>query len=212
MLLLMGLLKCITEKIHKSLSGFSYDLNFITRKVILKMINSGNVCIFEGRMVRVPQFSSFRSGQNTVEKALFTIAVDRALSSTQRQKAKAGDKSVKTADFIPCSLVGGQVPVLRQYFPAGKAIKVVGHYSEYQTTDAQTGQVKYGHIFELDNIGFTVQDAKNLQANAGGQQQAAPQQQNYQQQAAPQQNYQQPVAQQPPANNFAMFDENDSPF
>ena len=212
MLLLMGLLKCITEKTHKSLSGFSYDLNLITRKVTVKMQNISNLCQFEGRMVRDPQFSSFQANGNTVEKALFSIAVDRALSSAQRQKAKT-DTNIKTADFIPCSLIGGQVPVLRQYFPIGKAIKVVGHYTEYKTTDQQTGQVKYGHIFELDSIGFVVQDGKNVQANTGGQQQAAPQQQqNYQQQAAPQQNYQQPVAQQPPVNNFAMFDENDSPF
>ena len=208
MLLLMGLLKCITEKTHKSLSGFSYDLNFITRKVTAKMQNISNLCQFEGRIVRTPQFSSFQSGQNTVEKALFTIAVDRTLSSAQRQKVKAGDTSIKTADFVPCSLIGGQVPVLRQYFPVGKAIKVVGHYTDYKTTEQQSGQVKYGHIFELDSIGFTVQDAKNLQGNAG----APQQQQNYQQQAAPQQSYQQPVTQQPVANNFAMFDENDSPF
>lgn len=175
------------------------------------MINNANLCQFEGRMVRDPAFSSFQVGQDTVEKALFTIAVDRALSSGQRQKVKAGDTSIKKTDFIPCSLIGGQVPVLRSYFPVGKAIKVIGRYTEYKTTDNQTGQVKYGHIFELDSIGFTVQDAKNLQGNAGAPQQQQ-QRQNYQQQAAPQQNYQQPPAQQPPANNFAMFDENDSPF
>ena len=146
-----------------------------------------------------------------VEKALFTIAVDRALSSAQRQKVKNGDKSVKTADFIPCSLLGAQVATLKQYFPVGKAIRVMGHYTEYQTTDSQTGQTKYGHIFEVDNISFTVQDPKNLQQNQG-QQQAAPQQ-NYQQPntyQAPQQNYQQQSAS--AQNGFAMFDENDSPF
>lgn len=167
------------------------------------MINTANLCVFEGRIVRDPQFSSFQVGNDTVEKALFTIAVDRALTSNQRQKVKAGDQSIKTADFIPCSLIGGQVPVLRQYFPAGKAIKVIGRYTDYKTTDSQTGQVKYGHIFELDNIGFTVQDSKNLQNNAAANT-------GYQQQAAPQQNYEQPAQQ--PMNNFAMFDENDSPF
>lgn len=175
------------------------------------MINPANICIFEGRITRDPQISTVQMGQDSVEKALFTIAVDRALSSAQRQKVKNGDKSVKTADFIPCSLLGAQVATLKQYFPVGKAIRVMGHYTEYQTTDSQTGQTKYGHIFEVDNISFTVQDPKNLQQNQG-QQQAAPQQ-NYQQPntyQAPQQNYQQQSAS--AQNGFAMFDENDSPF
>jgi single-stranded DNA-binding protein len=185
------------------------------------MINSANICIFEGRMVRDPQYSTVQMGQDSVEKALFTIAVDRALSAAQRQKAKNGDQSVKTADFIPCSLLGAQVATLRQYFPVGKSIRVIGHYTEYQTTDQQTGQKKYGHMFEIDNIGFAVQDSKNLQQNGG--QQAAPQQ-GYQQapqqgyqpntyQAPPQQGYQHASPQyQQPAQNFAMFDENESPF
>lgn len=182
------------------------------------MINSANICMFEGRISRDPQISTLQMGQESVEKALFTIAVDRALSSAQRQKAKNGDKSVKTVDFIPCSLLGAQVATLRQYFPVGKSIRVIGHYTEYQTTDNQTGQVKYGHIFEIDNIGFSVQDSKNLQQNQGQQQPAQnyqqpntyqPQQNNYQQ--APQQNYHQPQ-QQMPQQNFAMFDESESPF
>lgn len=184
------------------------------------MINSGNICIFEGRMTREPQYSTVQMGQDSVEKALFTIAVDRALSSAQRQKAKNGDQSVKTTDFIPCSLLGAQVATLRQYFPVGKSIRVICHYTEYQTTDPQSGQKKYGHMFEVDTIGFATQDSKNLQQNQG---QQAPQQ-NYQQpntyQQAPQQGYQQPyqAPQQnyqqaaPAPQNFAMFDESESPF
>lgn len=182
------------------------------------MLNQVNLCIFEGRVSRDPQYSQVQMGvgqngqPNMVDKALFSIAVDRALSTAQRQKVKNGDQSIKTADFIPCSLTGAQVATLRQYFPKGKAIRVIGHYTEYQTTDQQTGQTKYGHIFEIDHIGFTVADSKNLQN--GGQQQAnnnyqqnnyqQPQQNNYQQ---PQQNYNQQ-----PQNNFAMFDESESPF
>lgn len=187
------------------------------------MVNPANVSIFEGRMVREPQYSTIQMGQESVEKALFTIAVDRALSSTQRQKVKAGDQSIKTTDFIPCSLLGAQVATLRQYFPVGKAIRVMAHYTEYQSKDAQTGQVKYGHIFEVDNISFTVQDSKNLQNN-GGQQQGgyqqpvqqsyAPQNNGYQQPSQPNyapNNYQQqPVA--PQQGGFAMFDEGESPF
>lgn len=181
------------------------------------MINPANMCMFEGRITRDPQCSTVQIGQDTVEKALFTIAVDRALSSAQRQKAKNGNQSVKTTDFIPCSLLGGQVATLKQYFPVGKAIRVIGHYTEYQTTDQQTGQKKYGHIFEIDNISFTTQDSKNLQQNNNQQQggyQQYPQQpaQNNYQQPQPQQYAQQPMQQPVQQGGFAMFDENDSPF
>lgn len=188
------------------------------------MVNSANLCIFEGRVSKDPQYSNVQFGQETVEKAMFSIAVDRALSAQQRQKVKNGDQSIKTADFIPCSLLGAQVATLRQYFPKGKAIRVMGRYTEYQTTDAQSGQTKYGHIFEIDQISFPVQDAKNLQQNQGQQNnggyQAAPQntyqtpQNNYQ---APQNNYQQAPAAQyaqpaPASGGFSMFDEGESPF
>ena len=178
------------------------------------MFNLANCCFFEGRISRDPQFSQVQMGvgqngqPNMVDKALFSIAVDRALSSQQRQKAKNGDQSIKTADFIPCSLIGAQVATLRQYFPKGKAIKVVGHYTEYQTTDQQTGQTKYGHIFEIDNIGFTIADSKNVQ-NGGGQSQnnnGYQQNNGYNNQQSAQNFNQQPQ------NNFAMFDESESPF
>ena len=169
------------------------------------MVNTNNLCIFEGRMVREPKYSNVQIGQDSVEKAMFTIAVDRALSATQRQKAKNGDKSVKTTDFIPCSLLGAQVATLRQYFPQGKGIKVIGHYTEYQTTDT-SGSTSYGHIFEIDNIGFTTQDSKNLQQSNGYQQAPQPNQ-SYQQST-----YQQPQRQQPAQSGFTMFDESESPF
>ena len=187
------------------------------------MMNPANICIFEGRISKEPNYSTVQFGQENVEKAMFSIAVDRALSTQQRQKVKNGDQSIKTADFIPCSLLGAQVATLRQYFPVGKSIRVIGHYTEYTQTDAQTGQKKYGHIFEIDNISFTVQDSKNLQnqgqANGGYQQapqqyaqqpqyQQAPQYQPQQQYQAPPQQYQQA----PPQQNFAMFDEAESPF
>lgn len=195
------------------------------------MINSANMCIFEGRISREPQYSTIQIGTDNVQKALFSVAVDRALSSAQRQKARNGDQSIKTCDFIPCSLLGAKVDTLRQYFPVGKAIRIIGHYTEYQTKDNQTGQTKYGHMFEIDEIGFPTQDSKNLQQNQnnGGQQnyqQANVQQPQYQNNGyqQPQQNYQQPqyqqnngyqqpqMQQQAPQNNFTMFDENESPF
>ena len=189
------------------------------------MMNPANLCIFEGRVSRDPQYSTVNFGNEQVEKALFTIAVDRMLSAQQRQKVKNGDQSIKTADFIPCSLLGAQVATLRQYFPKGKAIRVVGHYTEYQTMDQQSGQPKYGHMFEVDNISFTVADSKNLQGGAMPQNNGGGYQQNngYQQ---PQNGYQQPqnnrpnngyapqggYPQQNQNNDFAMFDESNSPF
>lgn len=185
------------------------------------MFNLANCCFFEGRISRDPQFSQVQMGvgqngqPNMVDKALFSIAVDRALSSQQRQKAKNGDQSIKTADFIPCSLIGAQVATLRQYFPKGKAIKVVGHYTEYQTTDQQTGQTKYGHIFEIDNIGFTIADSKNVQNGGGQSQNNNGYQQNnngYQQNNGYNNQQSAQNFNQQPQNNFAMFDESESPF
>lgn len=188
------------------------------------MINSANLCVFEGRIARDPQYSTIQVGQESVEKALFSIAVDRALSTAQRQKVKAGDQTIKTVDFIPCSLLGASVATLRQFYPKGKAIRIICHYTEYQMPDPTTGQTKYGHMFEVDNISFTVSDSKNLQNGQQGtqaqqgyqqdyQQPQQGYQQNYQYQQAPQQHYQAPPQQQQPqGNNFAMFDETTSPF
>ena len=52
------------------------------------MVNTSNLCMFEGRIAREPQCNNIQIGQDNVEKAIFTIAVDRALSSAQRQKIK----------------------------------------------------------------------------------------------------------------------------
>lgn len=182
------------------------------------IVNGNNLCIFEGRLVRDPQISSVQINGQNVDKALFTIAVERALSSNQRQKAKT-DSSVKTVDFVPCSLLGAGVSVLSNFFSQGKAIKVVGHYTEWQSTDPQTGQKKYGHIFEVDTINFVVQDSKNSQQNSGNannNQQYTPQNSNNNQQYAPQNpnNNTSPAPQQNNSsqNGFAMFDQNDMPF
>lgn len=171
------------------------------------MVNLANLCIFEGRIAKAPQFSTVQMGNDTVEKAIFSIAVDRALSSAQRQKVKNGDQTIKTVDFVTFSLLGGQVDVLRQYFPQGKSIRVMSHYTEYTTTDQQSGQKKYGHMFEADSIGFTVQDSKNLQNNNGGGQNAGGgQPQNNNQSGGYQQQPQQQAA------GFSMFDEENQPF
>lgn len=190
------------------------------------MLGTNNVCIFQGRISNDPQYSSRTiQGQNgpyQLESALFKIAVDRPLSSAQRQKAKQ-DNSIKTADFIPISLSGAQVATLKQYFYKGKGIQVIGHYEEYTTKDPQTGETKYGHTFVAEHIGFCIQDPKNAQQNQGAAPQGGyPPQQQYQapQGGYPQGGYQQqppmnggyPPAPAAPNNGFSMFDESNSPF
>ncbi len=175
------------------------------------MFGTNNLCFFQGRITKDPQYSSYTingaQGPYQLEKALFTIAVDRALTSDQRQKAKNGDKSIKTADFVPCSLTGAQVATLRQYFFKGKGINVFGHYEEYTTQDKQTGETKYGHTFVVEKIGFCIQDPKNAPQGGNNYQQNN----NGYQQPQPNSNYQQ-SRQQPQQNSFNMFDENISPF
>lgn len=187
------------------------------------MLGTSNICIFQGRICNDPQYSSqTMNGQNgpyQMEKALFKIAVDRPLSSAQRQKAKT-DNSIKTADFVPVSLSGAQVATLRQYFYKGKGIQVIGHYEEYTTKDHQTGETKYGHTFVAEHIGFCIQDPKNGAPQGQPQAQGGYQQQQYQppQGGYPQGGYQQqqPQGAYPPPpqqnNGFSMFDESSSPF
>lgn len=191
------------------------------------MINSANICIFEGRICKDPSISNIQGANGVIQKALFTIAVDRAMSSEMRQRAKNGDGSIKTTDFVPCSLIGGQVEVLAKYFSKGKGIRVIGHYQEYQTTDKQTGETRYGHTFAVDNIGFCIQDPKNMQNNGyqngndygnngyqnnnNGYQNNQNQQYNNNQ---TQVNYNNKGSANPPApqEQFSMFDESASPF
>jgi single-strand DNA-binding protein len=124
------------------------------------MVNTNNVCMFEGRVAKDPQFSQVNGQNGPIEKVTFDLAVDRGMSSNQRQNAQANQQP--TADFIHCSMIGNQVNAFKQYCPKGKSIKVLCHYTQYSYTDKQTGQTQYGHQFDVDNFGFTVSDAKSL--------------------------------------------------
>ena len=190
-------------------------------------LNTSNVCQFEGRVAKDPQFSQIQGTNGPVDKVVFDIAVDRSMSSAQKQAAQAQNKP--TADFIHCQMLGTNVANFRQWCPKGKAIKVICHYEQYTSTDKNTGQTTYGHQFICDAFGFTVADAKAISGgtNNGNFQQYNnqpqgnyPQQQpNYQQpQQAPQPNFQ---PQQPQPNfmnapqpqqsgNFQMFDSSNS--
>lgn len=169
------------------------------------MFNTNNFCFFEGRMTQNQKFSQFQGQNGPVDKVFFSISVPRALSAQQRQ-----DQNAKKNDFVNCSLTGNQVKTLQQFFPAGTPIKVIGRYTEYETVDNATGQKKYGHVFEVENIGFVVTPAQNQGNNNTGNN-------NYQQQ--PQQNMQQnqnymnqPQQNNNPQGNFQMFGESEFPF
>lgn len=128
------------------------------------MFNVHNACQFEGRMAKDPTFSTVGQGQNAFNKATFTIAVDRQLSKTQREAKKNG-QDVVTADFPQFVAIGGKADLLQKYFHKGKPIKIWASYQSYVTQDA-AGNKKYGHIFQVEELGFTLSDNSN--GNGGG--------------------------------------------
>lgn len=178
------------------------------------MFNTNNFCFFEGRTTQTQKYSQFQGQNGPVDKVFFSISVPRALTAQQRQ-----DPNAKKNDFVNCSLTGPQVKTLQQFFPAGTPIKIIGRYQEYETIDNATGQKKYGHVFEVEYIGFVVTPSQN-QGNGGNNNTAN---NNYQQNQ--QNNYQQNQPQAPagnfmnppqnnnnPQGNFQMFSENEFPF
>ena len=88
------------------------------------MANSHNKCSFEGRIARDPKMSTVQVGNDMVSKAFITLAVDRNLNANDRQRAKNGDKSVVTADFVPLSAMGAKADFIQKYCPKGKAVIV----------------------------------------------------------------------------------------
>lgn len=167
------------------------------------MVNINNLVIAEGRISTDINYSSFTGNDGQpVSKARFNIALDRQLSKDKRQEAQNGG-NVKTADFMPVNMTGEMVDkVLKPWFHKGKGIRILGHYTEWQQKDSQTGETKYGHAIEVDFIGFCIQDPKNANNGNGGQQNNPPTQQSAPQpQSQPQQN---------PNSNFSMFDDEDN--
>lgn len=179
------------------------------------MVNLNNICIFEGRTTQNQKYSQFQGQNGPVDKVFFSVSVPRALTSQQRQ-----DPNAKKNDFVNFSMMGAQVKVLQQYFPAGTPIKVFAKYTEYETIDNATGQKKYGHVFEVENISFVTSPSQNQQGNNGNNNSGNNYRQNnnYQQQnAQPNQNFtNQPQQGNNQQNNnqgnFQMFGENEYPF
>ena len=65
------------------------------------MLNTSNICIFEGRVVADPTMEvinyNTNQGQKQMKKAKFTLAVDKNLGSKQKQDYKNNGKP--TSDF-----------------------------------------------------------------------------------------------------------------
>ena len=180
------------------------------------MVNTSNLCIFEGRVAKDPEFTQINGQNGPIDKVVFDIAVDRGMSAQQRQNAQANQQA--TADFIHCSMIGNQVNAFRQYCPKGKAVKVLCHYTQYTYTNKQTGQTQYGHQFDVDNFGFVTADAKTLNngqqgGNGGFQNNNGYQQNNNGYQQQPQNNNFMNAPQPNNGSNFEMFSDNPaSPF
>lgn len=160
------------------------------------MFNTNNFCFFEGRMTQNQNYTQINGQNGPIDKVNFSISVPRALTSQQRQ-----DQNTKKVDFVHFSMIGAKVKTLQQHFPAGTPIKIVARYTEYETVDQQSGQKKYGHIFEAEDIGFVVTPVQNQgQPNNGGNNYQNAQNNGYQNYQQNNNNYQQQDNQ--PNNNF----------
>lgn len=137
------------------------------------MFNVNNCCQFEGRLVKDPEFKTVGQGNNTFTKALFTIAVDRQLSKEKKQQKKNDPNSVVSADFPQFVALGAKAEFLKNYFSKGKPIKIWASYQSYSSQDPQTGNRRFGHIFQVEELGFTISDTSgnnggNTNNNGGG--------------------------------------------
>ena len=182
------------------------------------MVNLNNLCIFEGRTTQNQKYSQINGQNGPIDKVFFSVSVPRILTSQQKQ-----DPNAKKNDFVNFSMIGPQVKVLQQYFPAGTPIKVFARYTEYEQIDNATGQKKFGHVFEVESISFVTTPSQTQNNNAGNNNGYQQQNNNYQQQnnnyQQSQQQPQQPNAgfMNPPQNNnqqgnFQMFNEDNFPF
>ena len=185
-------------------------------------INPHNCCFFAGRIISDPEFTQMNGQNGPFLKAKFRMAVDRNLTSQQRQASMNGDKSIVTSDFINCIAIGQNADFIQKYCPKGRAIDIACHFTTYEFTDKQTGQKVYGNQFDIDSIKFSIKDAKNMvDPNNNNQQQ-----QNNNNYNNGGNNYQNNNGYQNNNNgnmnngnmnggnqgNFEMFDDNNSPF
>lgn len=126
---------------------------------------ANNCSTFTGRLTKDPVLTTVGSGQNAFSKVNFTIAVDKRLSASEKQRKNQGE-DIKTAYFVPVEASGKQADVIAQYFTKGSGIIVRAYYDEYNYTD-QTGNKKYGHKFIMEDFSFPPTSAGQA-TNAGG--------------------------------------------
>ena len=121
-----------------------------------------------GRIAAVDPIKTIQGANGPFSTIMFRVAVDRQLTKDQRDKVKNGDQSIVTCDFVPFKALGKTAEYVQQWCPKGKAVCIEATYSTYQTTNQQTGEKVYGHMFNVENIEWATQDSKNLQQNGGG--------------------------------------------
>ena len=128
------------------------------------MVNINNLCSFEGRIVNDLQAKQGGNGQNTYTKVSFRIAVAKNLTSEQRQQKQNGQQ-IQDSDFIPMYATGKTADFILKFFSKGKPIKIVASYNSYTTQD-QNGNNVYGHIFKVEEVGFTISSRSNDNYNS----------------------------------------------
>lgn len=126
------------------------------------MLNVNNTCAFEGRIVNDLKITKAGNDQNQYSKLSFRIAVKKVLTKAQREQKKNGQQ-IQDSDFIPFYAIGSTADYIAQYFQKGSPIKIIATYSSFTGTDQQ-GNTTYGHIFKVEDVGFTV---SNSNANNG---------------------------------------------
>ena len=95
-------------------------------------INPHNCCFFAGRIISDPDFKQMNGQNGPFLKANFRMAVDRNLTSQQRQASMNGDKSIVTSDFINCVAIGQNADFIQKYCPKGRAIDIACHFTTYE--------------------------------------------------------------------------------
>lgn len=135
------------------------------------MLNGSNLCIFEGIMVKDPEFETIGKGNNAFTKAKFTIAVRRKLTKDQRDAKKKGDDIVD-ADFPRFVALGGQADAIQTCVDNGhlgksKPIRVIASYENFSWTD-KNGDAQYGHDFKIEEWSFVTQESQGGGNSGGG--------------------------------------------
>lgn len=128
-------------------------------------LDLNNMCMFEGRVTSNIKSSQVNTQNGPMNKVSFGIAIPRNLSTAQRQEVKNGNpNNIPTTVFVNCYASGAEADLVLKYFPAGKAIKAVGVYDTWESTN-QNGQKQYFHGFQIVKVGFTSTDAQNTGNN-----------------------------------------------